>query len=91
MSCPDCAARAEARGPVYAQLRADVEQFDDLEDFEPSLIQAAYALAAEIDRGSEKLPQLVRELRATVEQIMKGRAAPPPEEGDDLDDAGDPD
>ncbi|RKT49350.1 helix-turn-helix domain-containing protein, partial [Saccharothrix australiensis] len=89
--CQDCARSAEARGPVSAQLRADVAAFDDeLEDFERSLVQVAVALAAEIDRGSDKLPALTRELRATVDQLVKGRTAPPAEE-DDLDDAGDPD
>ncbi|WP_176929618.1 helix-turn-helix domain-containing protein [Lentzea albidocapillata] len=87
--CPSCERRKHS-GPVQDQVRADVELFDELEDFEPTLVEVAYALAREIDTGSEKLPSLTRELRHTLHELTSSRQRPPAEE-DDLDDAGDPD
>lgn len=73
-------------GPVEKAVRDDVEQLGDLVDVEPSLTELAYRLATEIDAlGGEDgklLPQLSRELRQTLAQLMEGRAA------DDEDDDG---
>ncbi|MFI9552637.1 hypothetical protein [Nonomuraea endophytica] len=79
-------------GPVEQAVRDDVEQLGDLAGVEPSLSEMAYRLAKEIDDGGEDaklLPQLSRELRATLAQLMDARA--PEEDDDDLGDLADPD
>ena len=85
--CPRCAGRT---GVLEAQVRADLVEFGDLDalTMEPSLAATAYALAARIDEGGgeggKQLPQLVKELRATIEQLLGGRRAPGDgDEGDD--------
>ena len=75
-------------GPVEEAVRSDVEQLGDLVGVEPALSEMAYRLAREIDAGGgedgKQLAQLNRELRATLAQLVEGRA-----EGDDDDDLGD--
>lgn len=75
-------------GPVEKAVRDDVEQLGDLVDVEPSLTALAYRLAEEIDGISSEdnklLPQLSRELRQTLAQLMEGRAAD--DEDDELGD-----
>ncbi len=79
-------------GPVEDAVRSDVEQLGDLVGVEPSLSEMAYALAHEIDAGGgedgKALPQLNRELRQTLAQLMEGRAA---DDDDDLGDLAAPD
>lgn len=90
-------------GPVEQAVRTDVEQLGDLVGVEPSLTELAFTLAARIDAartsqcdtcGEEVaqedrlLPQLTRELRQTLAQILEGRA---PDDDDDLGDLGSPD
>ncbi|MET9965444.1 hypothetical protein ABZZ80_05835 [Streptomyces sp. NPDC006356] len=85
-------------GPVETAVRSDVEQLGDLVGIEPSLSEMAYSLARRIDAAStgecetcgeavavedKLLPQLNRELRQTLAQMLEGRAA------DDDDDLGD--
>ncbi|TQS29191.1 helix-turn-helix transcriptional regulator [Microbispora sp. KK1-11] len=80
------------RGPVTAAVQSDIEALGDLVGLEPSLAQMAYRLAREIDNGGGEdgklLPQLNRELRATLAQLMEARA--PEEDDDDLGDLADP-
>ena len=75
-------------GPVEEAVRSDIEQLGDLVGVEPALSEMAYRLAREIDAGGgedgKQLAQLNRELRATLAQLVEGRA-----EGDDDDDLGD--
>ncbi|WP_031516794.1 hypothetical protein [Streptomyces sp. NRRL F-5123] len=79
-------------GPVEKAVRDDIEQLGDLVRIEPSLSEMAYTLAREIDGGGGEdgklLPQLNRELRATLAQLVEGRAA---DDDDDLGDLGSPD
>jgi hypothetical protein len=78
-------------GPVEKAVRDDVEQLGDLVGVEPSLSEMAYRLAKEIDAGGEDskhLPGLNRELRATLAQLLEGRAVE--DDDDDLDDLGTP-
>ncbi|MET9705361.1 MULTISPECIES: hypothetical protein [Streptomyces griseus group] len=79
-------------GPVEEAVRSDVDQLGDLVGVEPSLSEMAYALAREIDGGGgedgKTLPQLNRELRQTLAQLMEGRAA---DDDDDLGDLAAPD
>lgn len=92
-ACPDCVAQAEAGGPVLQQVRADVARLDALIEFEPSLAVMAFALAAEVDRRGDRLPALVKELRATLKALDEVRAPAPPgeDDGEGLDDLGEPD
>lgn len=94
-SCANCGA---VPGPVEQQVRTDLAALSDLEDLEPSLAQIAYGLARAVDSAAleadKALPQLTRELRACLEQIVAGRRAraePDPDDRDDLDDLGAPD
>lgn len=83
--------RGSLAGPVEAAVREDVEQLGDLVGVEPSLSEMAYRLAREIDDGGEEgrqLPQLNRELRATLAALLEGRAAE--DDDDDLGDLGSP-
>lgn len=79
-------------GPVERAVRDDVEQLGDLVGVEPSLSQMAFTLAREIDAGGgeegRQLPQLNRELRQTLAQLLEGRTA---DDDDDLGDLGSPD
>lgn len=90
-------------GPVETAVRSDVEQLGDLVGVEPSLSEVAYSLARRIDSAStgacetcgepvdvedKLLPQLTRELRQTLAQLLEGRAA---DDGDDLGDLASPD
>jgi hypothetical protein len=72
-------------GPVEEAVREDVEALGDLVGVEPSLTELAYRLASEIDMtGGEDgklLPQLSRELRQTLAQLMEGRAADDDDDG----------
>jgi hypothetical protein len=80
-------------GAVERAVRDDVEQLGDLVGVEPTLAQMAYRLAREIDAGGgedgKQLPQLNRELRQTLAQLLEGRAAD--DDDDDLGDLGSPD
>ena len=79
-------------GPVEKAVRDDIEQLGDLVGVEPSLSEMAYRLSKEIDDGGDDgklLPQLNRELRATLAQLMDARA--PEGDDDDLGDLADPD
>lgn len=79
-------------GPVEKAVRDDVEQLGDLVMIEPSLSEMAYTLAKQIDGGGGEdgklLPQLNRELRQTLAQLVEGRAA---DDDDDLGDLASPD
>lgn len=79
-------------GPVEKAVRDDVEQLGDLVGVEPSLSEMAYRLAQEIDAGGGEegklLPQLNRELRQTLAQLLEGRQAE--EDDDDLGDLAEP-
>ncbi|MEW2177151.1 hypothetical protein AB0890_12580 [Streptomyces sp. NPDC005406] len=79
-------------GPVEQAVRSDIEQLGDLVGVEPSLSEMAYTLAHEIDAGGgdegKLLPQLNRELRQTLAQLLEGRAT---DDDDDLGDLGSPD
>ncbi|USQ82640.1 hypothetical protein NFX46_01960 [Streptomyces phaeoluteigriseus] len=90
-------------GPVEQAVRSDVEQLGDLVGVEPSLSEMAYRLARDIDGRAKcetcgeqvpaqddgrTLPQLNRELRQTLAQLLEGRAA---DDDDDLGDLGSPD
>lgn len=90
-------------GPVEKAVRDDVEQLGDLVGVEPSLTELAFTLARRVDRAATAecetcgeaiaqedrlLPQLTRELRQTLAQIVEGRAA---DDDDDLGDLGSPD
>lgn len=90
-------------GPVEQAVRSDVEQLGDLVGVEPSLSELAYTLAGRIDAAAtgqcetcgeavaqddKLLPQLTRELRQTLAQLLEGRAA---DDDDDLGDLGSPD
>jgi len=87
---------------VEAAVRSDIEQLGDLVGVEPSLSEMAYTLAHRIDAAAtgrcdtcgeaiaqddKLLPQLNRELRATLAQLLEGRAA---DDDDDLGDLGSP-
>jgi hypothetical protein len=91
-------------GPVEEAVRSDVEQLGDLVGVEPSLSEMAFALARSIDTAASgecqtcgeavvgpedrTLPQLNRELRQTLAQLLEGRAA---DDDDDLGDLASPD
>lgn len=90
-------------GPVERTVRDDIEQLGDLAGVEPSLTELAYTLAGRIDRAASAecetcgeaipqedrlLPQLTRELRQTLAQLLEGRAA---DDDDDLGDLASPD
>jgi hypothetical protein len=89
-------------GSVETAVRGDIEQLGDLVGVEPSLSEMAYTLARRIDAAAtgecescgeavaqddKLLPQLNRELRATLAQLLEGRAA---DDDDDLGDLGSP-
>ncbi|NUL03590.1 hypothetical protein HRW07_10150 [Streptomyces lunaelactis] len=80
-------------GAVERAVRDDVEAMGDLVGVEPSLSEMAYRLAREIDGGGGEdgklLPQLNRELRQTLAQLLEGRASD--DDDDDLGDLGSPD
>jgi hypothetical protein len=90
-------------GAVETAVRGDIEQLGDLAGVEPSLSEMAFTLARRIDAAAtgecetcgeavpqddKLLPQLNRELRATLAQLVEGRAA---DDDDDLGDLGSPD
>lgn len=81
-----------AQGSVAEAVHADIDALGDLEGVEPSLAQMACRLAAEMDAagGEDRklLPQLNRELRATLAQLLEARA--PEEDDDDLGDLAEP-
>ncbi|MEE1763690.1 hypothetical protein [Streptomyces sp. SP18BB07] len=92
-----------AMGSVEDAVRSDVEQLGDLVGVEPSLSELAFTLAGRIDAAAtgecetcgeavpqddKLLPQLTRELRQTLAQLLEGRAA---DDDDDLGDLGSPD
>ncbi|MFE3762281.1 hypothetical protein ACFXPI_11010 [Streptomyces sp. NPDC059104] len=72
-------------GSVEKAVRDDVEALGDLVGVEPSLTELAYRLASEIDATSTEdvkvLPQLSRELRQTLAQLLEGRAADDNDDG----------
>lgn len=86
---PDCPQGPDEPAGLETQVRADLAEFGDLDPLtmEPSLAATAYALAARIDAaGAEdgkQLPQLAKELRATIEQLLAGRRAPGDGDGHD--------
>lgn len=87
-------------GPVEQAVRDDIGELGDLVGMEPSLAEVAYRLAQQVDGAPEKacsscgepipvqeekiLPQLTKELRVTLIQLLEGRATE-----DDDDDLGD--
>lgn len=85
-------------GGLEAQVRADLAEFGDLDPLtmEPTLAAAAATLAAQIDagggEGGKQLPQLAKELRATIEQLLDGRRVSDDGDGDgdEFDDLGAP-
>lgn len=92
----ECQRCAGNRGDLERTVRADVADLAELDGVEATLAQTAYVLAAAIDdgggEGGKQLPQLAKELRATVDLIMAGRRGiEPPDEDDELDDLGEPD
>lgn len=93
VSDPPPAASRRPPGAVEQAVRDDVEQLGDLVGVEPSLSEMAYTLAREIDAGGGEegklLPQLNRELRQTLAQLLEGRASD--DDDDDLGDLGSPD
>ncbi|MFI6862636.1 hypothetical protein ACIBKZ_22535 [Streptomyces sp. NPDC050421] len=84
-------------GPVEKAVRTDVEELGDLVGVEPSLSEMAYTLARQIDMAAtgecetcgeavprddgRTLPQLNRELRQTLAQLLEGRAADDDDDG----------
>jgi hypothetical protein len=89
-------------GSVETAVRSDIEQLGDLAGIEPSLAEMAYTLTRRIDtaatgecetcseavaRDDKLLPQLNRELRQTLAQVLEGRAA---DDDDDLGDLAEP-
>ncbi|MFE2243899.1 hypothetical protein ACFXCU_30870 [Streptomyces virginiae] len=72
-------------GPVEKAVREDVEALGDLVGVEPSLTELAHRLAREVDRlpseDTKLLPQLSRELRQTLGQLLEGRAADDDDDG----------
>ena len=88
---PRCSTCESRTGAVLAQARQDIEELGALADVEPTLAQLVYALASAVDAGTDKLPALAKELRETLKVLIGARAVEPPDEEDDLDDAGDPD
>ncbi|HEY0644162.1 MAG TPA: helix-turn-helix transcriptional regulator [Nocardioides sp.] len=95
IQCPTCAGEA---GRLEQVTRDDLKTLGDLHALEPTLVETAYRLAAEIDRArgeaARELPKLTKELRATLDQIAAGRRAKEPPDGadddDDLDDLDEP-
>jgi transcriptional regulator with XRE-family HTH domain len=92
--CPTCAGEA---GRLEQVTRDDLKSLGELHALEPTLVETAFRLAAEIDRAqgeaARELPKLTKELRATLDQIAAGRRAkelPADDEDDDLDDLDDP-
>jgi hypothetical protein len=90
-------------GPVEKAVRDDIELLGDLVGIEPSLSEMAYSLARRVDAATtaqcgtcgeavavedKLLPQLNRELRQTLAQLLEGRA---PDDDDELGDLGSPD
>jgi hypothetical protein len=88
---------------VEKAVREDVEELGDLVGVEPSLSELAFTLAGRIDAAAtgecetcgeavpqddKMLPQLTRELRQTLAQLLEGRAA---DDDDDLGDLASPD
>lgn len=93
VDCPRCAGE---QGAVERRVRDDVRNLADPRDFEPSLAEQAYVLAAAIDRITsgraepKGLPSLTRELRATLGEIQQGRRGfEDPDDDEDEDDLGD--
>lgn len=89
-------------GPVETAVRGDVAELGDLSGIEPSLAEMAFTLAGRIDSAAtgecetcgeavaqddKLLPQLNRELRQTLAQLLEGRAA---DDDDDLGDLAEP-
>jgi hypothetical protein len=72
--------------------RDDLAELGDLSMLEPTLVAGALRLAAAIDETSDAktLPALVRELRATLEQIAAGRRRIEPPGDDEFGDLDDP-
>jgi transcriptional regulator with XRE-family HTH domain len=72
----ECGRCASGRGELERTIRGDVEQLGELTGVQRSLAQTAFVLAAAIDAGGGdqlgKLPQLAKELRATLEHLAAG-------------------
>jgi hypothetical protein len=70
----------------------DLAELGELSTLEPTLVAGALRLAAAIDEtgDAKALPALVRELRATLEQIAAGRRRTETPEGDPFGDLDDP-
>lgn len=79
-------------GPVERTVREDIEALGGLVGVEPTLAEMAYRLARDIDAGGgddgRLLPQLNKELRATLKQLVDGR--PADDDDDDLADLATP-
>lgn len=70
----------------------DLAELGELSTLEPTLVAGALRLAVAIDETEDvkALPALVRELRATLEQIATGRRRAETPEGDPFGDLDDP-
>jgi len=77
-----------ARGPgsVEAAVSADVERLGELDGVQGSLVATSRLLARRLDEGGgedgKQVPQLAKELRATLE-LLAGGADSDSDEGDD--------
>lgn len=73
-------------GPVEKTVREDIEALGVLIGVEPTLAAMAFRLARDIDAGGGEdgrlMPQLNKELRATLKQLVDGR--PADDDDDDL-------
>ena len=89
---PSTCHRCEAgRGELERTIRADVARLGEPVGVQASLAQTAYVLAEAIDAGGgeagKQLPQLAKELRATLELLTAGDDDP--DDADDDDGLGD--
>lgn len=79
-------------GPVEKTVREDIEALGVLVGVEPTLAEMAFRLARDIDAGGGEdgrlMPQLNKELRATLKQLVDGR--PADDDDDDLADLATP-
>lgn len=64
-------------GSVETAVREDIDALGDLSGAQPSLAASALALARSIDTADERnVAALAKELRATLGELMGGRAEP---------------
>jgi hypothetical protein len=84
--------RRRKPGPIETAVREDIDALGGLVGVEPTLSEMAYRLAYDIDQGGGEegrlLPQLNKELRTTLKQLVDGR--PADDDDDDLADLASP-